>query len=386
MNGLEATAGLVLYIGRREAAPQAPAPPLAPAPLNAGELTVQGGPLCQGKPVTVHASASDPAGHTLSYAWKLNDTPTAGSGPDFSFTPNNSGDFKVEVAVTDAANPARTVAAGPKTITVQEYSAPQISSVTASPSTLSCAADPGSPHTANLSSQANGSACGGSLTYKWTVTEGSVARETSPNATFDSSTLSFDSGGGQSKTVTVTLTVTDEAQKSASQTTAIAVNCPPQFKRLADIVFAKNSARVNNCGKRILIDQAAPQAGAAYDIVLVAHRSADEREQTGASRTLDERRALNAAAVLAGDHGTCANIDLSTIKMDAEGTDQTSTPDPGLCGASNQEKRGEQVTGADKERRVEVYLVPKGGQAVPPAAKHVTAIPEGVVKALGCPR
>ena len=71
-----------------------------------------------------------------------------------------------------------------------------------------------------------------------------------------------------------------------------------------------------------------------------------------------------------------------------ERTDQTSTPDPGLCGASNlaQEKRGEQVTGADKERRVEVYLVPKSGQAVPPAAKHVTPIPEGVVKALGCPR
>ena len=47
---------------------------------------------------------------------------------------------------------------------------------------------------------------------------------------------------------------------------------------MADIVFAKNNSRVNNCGKRILIDEAAPQAGSAYDIVLVAHRTSDEKE------------------------------------------------------------------------------------------------------------
>jgi hypothetical protein len=277
--------------------------------------------------------------------------------------------------------------------------------VTASPDALSCAADANGVHTANLAAQVSGSACGGNLTYKWTVTEGSVTNDTSPNATFDASTLNFESGGSQSKTVTATLTATDESGKSASQPANITVNCPPQFKRLPDIVFSKNGTRVNNCGKRILIEQAAPQAGTTYDVLLVAHRSADESEKvavasaggrrtrarrTAAARALDEQRALNAAAVLMGNHGTCANLDPSQIKMDLAGTDQTSTPDPGLCGTSNlpqtKERRGSQVSEADKERRVEVYLVPKNSSTMPPAAKGARPVPEREVKALGCPR
>jgi hypothetical protein len=164
-------------------------------------------------------------------------------------------------------------------------------------------------------------------------------------------------------------------------------------------VFAKNSARVNNCGKRILIDQAAQQAGSSYDILLVGHRSADEKTTLAPARrgrkaapaiTLDDQRTLNAAAVLSGGKGTCATVDPAQIKIDAEGTDQTSTPDPGLCGTSTlpstKERRGAVVTDADKERRVEVYLVPKGSQVVPPAAKNAKPAPESVFKALGCPK
>jgi hypothetical protein len=196
------------------------------------------------------------------------------------------------------------------------------------------------------------------------------------------------------------LTVTDETGQMASQTTPITVNCPAQFKRLPDVVFAKNNPRVNNCGKRILIDQAATQAGTAYDVVLVGHRAADEAETTAsvgrrargaaARRNLDEQRALNAAAVLIGGHGTCGTLDPSQVKVDWVGTDSTSTPDPGLCGTSNlpatKERRGSAVTEADKDRRVEVYLVPKNSQAMPPAVKNVKALPEADVKALGCPK
>jgi opacity protein-like surface antigen len=399
INGLQATAGLVFYLGSKPVPPAPPPVKPPPAPLNAGDITGATGTLCQGKPISLHSSASDPEGHALTYAWKLNDAAAGGNSPDFSFTPNNGGDFKVEVTVTDSTDPNRKVTAGPKTISVQEYAAPQISSVTASPQTSSCSADPNGPHTANLSAQVTGSACGGNLTYKWTVTEGSVSNDTNASAVFDASTLNFESGGGgQSKTVTATLTATDESGKAATQTTTITVNCPPQFKRLPDIVFAKNGARVNNCGKRILIDQAAPQSGTNYDILLVAHRSADERERVAgarggrrnASRTLDEQRALNAAAVLAGGKGTCASVDAASIKIDAVGTDQTSTPDPGLCGTSNlpqtKERRGSQVSDADKERRVEVYLVPKNSQTLPPAAKNARPVPETDMKALGCPR
>lgn len=400
INGFQATLGLIIYLGRHYVPPP-PTPPAPPAPLNAGSITGAEGTLCQAKPITLHSNAADPAGHPLTYAWKLNGTPSGTNSADFSFTPNNAGDFTVEVTVTDSTNPSRTVTAGPITLNVQQYVEPQITAISATPNALSCAADTTGTHTANLSGQATGSACGGNLTYKWTVSEGSVTNDTSPNATFDASTLNFEGGAqAQSKTVTATLTATDETGKSASRTTDIAVTCPAQFVRLPDIVFAKNSARVNNCGKRILIDEAAPRlASGDYDIVLVGHRDTDEElnvpargrgRRRVAGHALDEQRVLNAAAVLSGGGGTCAKVDPARIKVDWVGTDQTSTPDPGLCGTSNRpsqpERRGSRVSEADKNRRVEVYLVPRNSPAMPPAVKNIKPLPEREVKALGCPR
>ncbi len=398
LQGMEATVGLVFYFGRH-VVPFVPPPNPVPA-LTPGEITGGGGILCQGKPIMLHASTVDPANHVLKYAWKLNGAPQSTEGPDFSFTPNSAGDNTVEVTVTDTTDANRTIVDGPRTIRVQEYLKPQITSVTATPSAVSCAADSNGVHSAALSGAATGSACGGNLSYKWTVSEGSVTNDTSANATFDGSNLSFESGGqSQAKTVTATFIATDETGQSDTKTTTVTVNCPPQYKRLPDVVFAKNNARVNNCGKRILIDQAAQQAGSAYDILLVAHRSSDENAMAGAvrkgrrstaGRSLDEQRALNAAAVLMNDTKTCGTVDPSQIKIDTEGTDQTSAPDPGLCGTSNlpseKERKGSMVTDADKERRVEVYLVPKGSQGMPPAAKNVKPIPEAVVKAIGCPK
>ncbi|MBV9404409.1 MAG: PKD domain-containing protein [Acidobacteriaceae bacterium] len=395
-NGLQATLGVVIYIGQT-AVPAPPAPP-APAPLNAGSITGGEGTLCQGKPITLHSTASDPSGHTLSYAWKLNGAPSGTNSADFSFTPNNGGDFTVDVTVSDSTNTSRTATAGPITLHVQEYAEPQITSISATPTELSCSADPTGTHTSNLSGQATGSACGGNLTYKWTVSEGSVTNDTTPNATFDASTLSFEGGAqGQAKTVTATLTVTDETGKSASRTTDIAVKCPPRYVRLPDIVFAKNNARVNNCGKRVLIDEAAPRvSGGDYDILLVGHVDSDERLNAPgrgrgrAAHRLDEQRVLNSAAVLTGGGATCAKVDPSRIKVDWVGTDQTSTPDPGLCGTSNRasqkERKGSEVSGADKNRRVEVYLIPRNSQTVPPAAKNMRPLPEREVRAMGCPK
>jgi outer membrane protein OmpA-like peptidoglycan-associated protein len=239
------------------------------------------------------------------------------------------------------------------------------------------------------------------LTYKWTVSEGSVTNDSSANATFDSSSLNFEGGAqGQTKTVTATVTVTDETGQTASQSTTLTVNCPPQFVRLDDVIFAKNNARVNNCGKRLLIDDAAPKvASGDYNIVLVGHRDTDEAENAPAARgrrrghrraeatPLDEQRVLNAAAVLSAGTGTCAKVDPSRIKVDWVGTDQTSETRPGQCGTSNvKERRGSQTTEADKNRRVEIYLVPANSQSMPPAVKNVKPLPEDQVKALACPR
>jgi len=159
---------------------------------------------------------------------------------------------------------------------------------------------------------------------------------------------------------------------------------------------------VNNCGKRLLIDDAARRmASGDYDIVLVGHRSSDEEANLprprGRARTrrggpeagmpLDEARTLNCAAVLTGGGGTCANVDPAHVKVDWVGTDQTSEPRPGQCVTSNvKERKGYHVTEADRDRRVEIYLVPRNSQTMPPAVKNVKPLPESEVKALGCPK
>ena len=389
ISGLQATAGLVFFFWRA-AHMQPPAAHVVEEkhslqPLNPGELTGATGQLCQGRVLTLHATATDPAGHTLAYAWKANGQPVGTNNPDLSYTPNNAGDFQFEVEVSDATDPARIIRVGPKTFSIQDYVLPKINGVTASPSEVNITSDESASPTVLLAADVLSSACGGNLTYKWTVSEGNLKNTAGPSATFDTASLSFEAGLGQTKTITATVTATDETGQSASKSGSFTVNYPAQFKRLADVIFAKNSARVNNCGKRILIEQAAPQAGAAFDIILVGHRSSDESDSS-----LDRKRLLSVAAVLTADHRVCANLDLSQIRIYAAATEQISQPDPGLCGTSNipqtAERRGAEVSQTDKERRVEVYLVPKGSQVLPPAARNVAVLPSVRVKALGCPK
>jgi outer membrane protein OmpA-like peptidoglycan-associated protein len=285
------------------------------------------------------------------------------------------------------------------TLTVADTT-PTISSVTATPTELACAANTTGVHTSQLAGTATPAACGGNLTYKWTVSEGSVTGDTNASATFDASSLNFEAGSqAQTKSVTATLTVTDPSGKSATQNTTITVKCEPTFVRLDDVIFAKNNARVNNCGKRLLIDDAASRMQSGdYDIIIVAHRDTDEEETTGrkgkgrkamAPTPLDEQRALNAAAVLSGGGATCGKVDPSRIKIDWVGTEQTSETRPGQCGTSATkatERKGSEVSEADKNRRDEVYLVPHGSTTLPPAVKNPKPLSDATMKALACPK
>jgi outer membrane protein OmpA-like peptidoglycan-associated protein len=421
LEGMQATLGLVFYLGQSKC-PEMPPPPPPPAPLPTPTLAGAdaSGTLCPGKPVTIHATEAAPAGHNLTYAWTVNGQSQSATGPDLTYTPTASGTFNVQLTVTDttpppppmekpakfpircwvqppAAQPVAPVTAS-TSFTVASDAAPTISSVSAASSTLACAANSGA-HNTTLSSSAQGSACGGNLTYKWTVTEGTLTNESSPNPSFDASSMNFEGGAqGQSKTVTATLTVTDQAGKTATQNTSITVSCQPTFVRLDDVIFAKNNSRVNNCGKRVLIDDAASRlASGDYDLVLVGHRDTDEAtdaprargaRKAAAGRTLDQERVMNAAAVLAGGTGTCGHVDMSRIKVDYVGTDQTSETRPGQCGTSNtKERKGSETSEADKNRRVEVYLVPHGATtSLPPAVKNLQPLPDTDVKALGCPK
>ena len=422
INNFQGTVGLVWYLGESKCPPMPAAPP-PPAPLPTPTISGAEGTICQGKPVTLHATVQATGSQKLSFSWTLNGQAQGSDSPDFTFTPNNTGSFNVQVSVKDTTPPPAPMERPKKfpvrcwvqpptpppaqpvtataTVTVNDTT-PQISSVTASPNTLACAANTTGTHTAQLTGTVTPSACGGTPTYKWTVSEGSVSGGSGANATFDASTLNFEGGAqGQTKTVTATLTVTDEAGKTASQSTTITVNCQPTFIRLDDVIFAKNNSRVNNCGKRVLIDDAAPRLSSGdYDIVLVGHRDNDENAAIAAARrtkgrraaaataaALDEQRALNAAAVLSGGTGTCAKVDPSRVKYDFVGTDQTSETRLGQCGTSNvKERKGSATTEADKNRRVEVYLVPRGSTSMPPAVKNAKPLPEGRMKSLGCPK
>jgi outer membrane protein OmpA-like peptidoglycan-associated protein len=426
VDGLQATLGLVWFGGESKCPPMPPAPP-APAPLPSASVSGGdgggAGAFCPGKPVTLHASISA-ADRKLAYAWTVNGQAQSSTSPDLTFTPA-VGAANVQVTVTDTTpppppmekpkkfpvrcwvQPAAPAPVAPvtasATVTVTQ-GAPSITSVTASPTALTgpaaaCGAD--GVKQANLSGVAQSSACGGNLTYKWTVSEGSVSNDTSPNATFEASSLNFEqSAQAQSKSIVATLTVTDEAGKTATQTTNITVNCTPPFVRLDDAIFAKNNARVNNCAKRLLIDDAASRmANGDYDIILVGHRDTDELERIAATKgrkgrraaaatgpTLDEQRVLNTAAILSGGTGTCGKVDVSRIKVDFVGTDQTSETRTGQCGTSNtQERKGSETSEADKNRRVEIYLVPHNSTVQPPAVKNARPVPEAEVKALGCP-
>jgi outer membrane protein OmpA-like peptidoglycan-associated protein/opacity protein-like surface antigen len=426
LNSFQGTLGLVFYLGQSKCPPM-PAPPPPPPPLPTPTISGGEGTICQGKPVTLHATIQAPAGRTLTYEWTLNGAAQTANGPDLTFTPNNTGTFTAQITVRDTTPPPPPMERPKKfpvrcwiqppapapvapvtataSVTVSEAQ-PTISNVSASSPTLSCSApNPpnAGPYTTQLTATAASSACGGNLTYKWTVSEGSLTNDTSSTATFDASTLQFDpnSTQPQTKTVTATVTVTDETGKTASQSTTITVNCQPRPEiRLDDVVFAKNNARVNNCGKRLLIDDAVRRmASGDYDIVLVGHRDADEtanlprgrrgrgRRGPEAGQGLDEARTLNCAAVLTGGGGTCGNVDPTRVRVDWVGTDQTSETRPGQCVTSNvKERRSSKVTDADKNRRVEIYLVPRNSQTMPPAVKNIKPLPDAEVKALGCPK
>ncbi|MBA3975041.1 MAG: hypothetical protein C0504_12595 [Candidatus Solibacter sp.] len=388
--GVMPTVGLNWYLGRKYVPPP---PPVAPPPqalgaLNGGALSAGTGTLCQGRPITIRsAGVSDPAGRQITYKWKVNGQPMGGDSAELQFTPDRAGSYAIELEVsapnTDGMA-VRTAKANTLSINVQEYRAPTIAGVSAVPSQLNYG------DTARLSATGTGSACS-TISFKWTASEGTAANDTSANASFDSKTVRFEQGGKiQAKTVTVRATVTDDRGATATGQAQIKVDYVPASIRFPDLIFSKGSARVNNCAKRILLEEAAAKAADPdYEIVLVGHYDQDEVAKGRRPTTLDMQRVLNAYAVLTGGSGTCGSVDPSRIKVDWVGAEQTSDFQPGICGTSARpaagERRGSAVSTADQNRRVEVWLVPKGTK-VPAAFKSAKTLDPKLIKKAGCPK
>jgi hypothetical protein len=143
-------------------------------------------------------------------------------------------------------------------------------------------------------------------------------------------------------------------------------------------MFSQNDARVNNCGKRILLEQLRGYTGrdSAGTIVLVGHSSSDEKPD------VDMRRALNATAVITAGSGVCLSVPKSQVQVSWTGSDQNGVGfESGFCSSSV--RAGSSTAG--EMRRVEVWFVPNGGQLPASVTKHQDAasLP---VEALGCPR
>ena len=399
LNGVEATGGLTVYfghVGEKPAPPPPPPPPPTPPPaphsLNAGAISASTTSVCPGESVRLSSNASDPSGHNLSYQWSVNGSNQGESSPNFTFTPNSSGDFRIGLHVTDtaSANAAGAVDASPVSIHVGVYNPPVVSGVTANPSQLTLG------QTANLTVNARGSECSGTLTYNWAASEGTISGS-GASAQYNSSSVSFNQGDRsrpQTKQVTVTATVTDSKGGSGTASTNLTVDLAAEAKHFGDILFPKDSARVNNCGKRVLIEQLYPQltANGNYDVVLVGHIDSSEVPRPGSrrNRTLDRDRVLQTAAVLSGGTGTCASLDTTRIKGSWVGATQESESLPTSCTISTtapRERRGAAIqdTSDAKNRRVEIWLVPRG-MTLPPAARDARDLPDAELRRIGCPK
>lgn len=210
--------------------------------------------------------------------------------------------------------------------------------------------------------------------------------------------------GGPSKTITVTATGANQTKSATATILAAAAPAPvaappappkPQPMQLDDVVFAKGSARTNNCGKRIL-DQAFEKAASMgdYDVLLVGHYDAVEKNikirdiKAKKNRSLDEERVLQVAAVLSAGTEPCKRLERNRIKVAYVGAEQLSPFKTSLCEASVKELAKSKINAKDgsvKNRRVEIWLVPKAGP-MPNGIGGVMDAPASDIQTKGCPK
>jgi outer membrane protein OmpA-like peptidoglycan-associated protein len=381
-SSLTASVGLTFRFLYREPivnAPPPPPPPPPPAPkANVTVGAISGGPasVCAGDNVrlTVTASGWLPD-QTPSYQWMI-DGSAAPGGTSSSFsvpTAGASGSKSITVKVSAGDSSATS---NPFQVTIQPLTPPTVT-FGISPSTV--------PYGTKVTLAANGtgSSCGGPVTIRY-------AGQGVTGNVFDSTALSFDQSNRlkqQSQSVTITATATDQKNQTASATAPVTVTLTAAARRLDDIVFPLNSARVNNCAKRLLLEELTPMLKNDPDakVILTGHKDTGEK-----GKIIDEERVLNATAVLSAGKGICPSLDLSRVMVNWVGTDQNDETRPALCGTSTnvKEKGGQGVKESDKRaqyRRVEIWIVP-GGAETPANLTGLKPVPEKEVKAKGCPK
>jgi hypothetical protein len=145
------------------------------------------------------------------------------------------------------------------------------------------------------------------------------------------------------------------------------------------VLFSDNNSRVNNCGKRILLEQlrSYTERDSTGTVGLVGHNSSDEKQAD-----LAQARALNAAAVITAGTGVCLSIPGSQVQVSAPGVEQYGVSfESSFCQSSVRGGTSE----AGEMRRVEVWFVPTGGN-LPSSVTNNQSASSLPVSGLGCPK
>ncbi len=337
---------------------------------------------------TVTATADLPAGVTPTYEWTVNGERQSATGPAFAFDTKGRAPGVYEIcAVVKAPGYADT-----RECTKVEVVGCGKPPIRAAGTTTQ---EVWAGESATLLFQTDADACGARPKISYRATEGTVT-PTNGGALFNSNGVGFnmsDRSRLQRKTVTITATATGEHGETATAESTIVVKLAPVAQRLDDIVFAQSDSRVNNCGKRLLLELVAPklQQDPRAKVVLVGHMDASERGRARkgkrAAVAFDRDRVLNTAAVISAGTGICPAMELDRVLVGFAGTAQKSKTMPAFCGTST-ERRGSRVSATDSRapnRRVEVWIVPEGA-AMPAEAGTVSNAPVSAIKAKGCPK
>jgi hypothetical protein len=323
--------------------------------------------LCPGETAQVVPTVAGGPQNHLNYAWSVNGRPM-GQKPSLEFNSNgmDPGNYNVSLTVNaDNFNPSTATTS----ITVREYRPP----------TGTAQADPAQIHVGEKStvSASFQGQCGGPIQAPtFEASEGSMQGNQ-----FDSTGVRFDPANNaeQRRTVTITAKAADNKNVGTATTSIEVIKAAVIAPiRLPDVLFPANNARVNNCGKRILLEQlrAYVERDASGTVVLVGHSSSDET-----AANVAEHRALNSAAVITAGSGICLSIPQSQVQVSVPGVDQNGPPfESGFCRASVG------GTGSAVEmRRVEVWFVPTGGQ-LPASVTNNQSASVLPVSSLGCPK
>jgi outer membrane protein OmpA-like peptidoglycan-associated protein len=333
------------------------------------------GAICPGAQATVSPGAGVPAGAALQ--WTVNGTPAGQAGTlAFSSAGRNPGSYTIGVKATAAGYNDATAQT---TVTVRAYVAPT-GTLTVSPSEIFIG------EKATLNANFAPGQCGGPLgPVALAAAEGSVS-----GTQYDSTGVRFDPAdtSEQQKTIMLAASVKDQGGSGSAQATVLVKQkAVITAKRFPDIVFASASDRINNCGKRVLLEDLKNSLDSNPNgtVVFVGHTGDKEK----ASSDLDLKRALNAAAVISAGADVCLGFSAANILVTGAGkADNGIDFQPRFCQASTIERPGDLIQQADdevKNRRVEVWFVPPGGVA--PASAQGSRDALGLqVKNLGCPK